>query len=61
MSNTIKALETLIAATERAVVVLDMLADVEPEELGLARGIARRERRLLAEELRKTKAVMEGR
>lgn len=41
--NTEKKLEAALKALRRAEVVLDMLSEVEPAELDLAKGIARRE------------------
>ncbi len=43
-----KQLEAALRALHRAEVVLDMLREVQPEELDLAQGIARREASMLA-------------
>lgn len=47
-----KQLEAALKALRRAEVVLDMLAEVQPEELDLAQGIARREASLVAAALK---------
>lgn len=46
--NTEKKLEAALKALHRAEVVLDMLSEVEPAELDLAQGIARREAAMVA-------------